>query len=364
MEENAIGEADLNAKQKAQQTLEEATQELYDVRKKLQSLEMAPGFQPISISRYKGEVQLTDKLQDSDGIVAQDLIAIELENEEKERQTLLVQLKDDEIHLVATINEQNELILSEELKEKFGNYVREGELDEPYIVDREQLEKKKILEIPAEEREEEEREEEKSKEEREPSDDGNAPSGQKAKIAKALGVRESTILMVVEVKDEFTMSRVLNKNVEHDNLYLVKLKQDTGGIGSNDWVVVNLNDRGEYQRAVMTDHSDTIQDLNVALGNTIYTGEAADIDAGDIRVENYKGTNTGAIDIDVRREGNTVGKEHDEEMAVNKAGVAEPEEEEIEEEETLDEEEQEEELEEDDWTPGGEAYNRRFNRGH
>ncbi len=315
MDENAIGEVDLNAKQKAQNDLEQALQELYDVRQKLQTLEMPAGFEPISISKYKGEIQLTDKLQDSDGIVAQDLIAIELEDEEKERQTLLVQLRDDEIHLIATINEKNELIVSEELKEKFKDFVRDGELDTPYLVSREEIEKKKMLEVPLEEREEAE----KSDEERAQEEGSREPSGRKAKIAQALGVREGTVLMVVEVKDELTMSRVLNKNVEHDNLFLVKLKQNTGAV-SNDWMVINQKSNGEFERAVLTDHSDTIGDINITAGNSIYTGEAVDIDPGDIRVKNYRGTNTGRIDIDVRQDGRSIGN-HIEEQEVNKAGV-------------------------------------------
>ena len=61
-----------------------------------------------------------------------------------------------------------------------------------------------------------------------------------ANIAKALGVTEDQILNIIQIKDRNTKTAISDKDKKDSEIYTVKLKQDSDGRGSNDWVAVEI----------------------------------------------------------------------------------------------------------------------------
>ena len=385
MQDNALGAIQLNEKTKNEQELNMAMQELYEVKKKIEELELPKGYTPVSLTKYK-TFNLTGKLKDSDGITEKDVYALELEKED-ERLTQLYSCRNKELYLLATVNSKNELILSDEEKEKYAALTRSGELDHTFSFDKNEIEEEKEFDISLDD--EKDQEEEKK-------DNEKGEEGRKTKIAKAIGVNPENVLMVVEIKDEVTLSRVLNKNLDTKNLYAVKLRQDSGGVGSNDWIIVNQKSNGNFENAMVQDPSDTMQDISQTVGLKRNNLQAPDLDPGDINSIQKNGTRYVETNINGRRiddeyaiietqkdykatvhavrgendKAELVCTDEHSEHDIEKVELPDRElqlEEEKEEEEIIEktsEEEQEIEDTEEDRTPGGDAYDRRFEHRH
>lgn len=357
MKENVLDEAELNQKEKSEEELNRILQELYNVKKRIDLLDLPNDYKPISISKYKS-IKLTDKLKDSEGIYEEDVYGIEYEN----NQTELYALRDEELMLIATIDEKNQLILSDEEKEKYAGVTRAGELDKPTQIDEKDMEEQKEFEVSLEDRKD------------------RANDSKEAQIANAIGVNSNNILMVVEIKDEATMSNVLNKNFETKNLYAVKLRQDSGGLGSNDWIIINQKSNGNFEQTMKQDPSDTMQDISQTVGLKRNNMQAPDLDPGDIDTVSRNGTRYTETNINGRRindEYAILETQKDYKTTIHIAkennGKAEllcedehseHEEDKIEFPDRNVEIEKDKEAEEEDRTPGGDAYERRFEHRH
>lgn len=246
MEEESKGAIDLNESEQQKKALEDAKRELYEIKSKLQTLELPKGFTISSISKY-------EEIQTSEQIAEKDVYEVELQNEENERQIQLYkQLDERRLILVGTVNEKNEIILDDEYKnickQRYKGYINDADLENPYQINLEELEDKKEAEI------EPDKEEEKSK------------TTQEKQIAAKLGVSPSQILNIVEIKDTNTMSNVVNKNLVAKNIYAVKLKSAAGKLTSNEWVMMEDKGNGTYERAMREDQSDTLQNIANELG--------------------------------------------------------------------------------------------------
>lgn len=366
MEENAQGASDLNRVQQEKNELDEAKRELYEIKSRLESLNLPDGFKVVSIGKYS-------KLKVSNRIEEKDVIELELENEEQERQVLLYkELDEKQLLLIATINEKEQIILEEEYKqlagERYRGFISKEELDTPYDINKDEMQKESEINPDEPEQEIEENETGKSSDELE--------------IAAKLGIPPSQILNVVEVKDEEAMSNTLNKNLENKTLYAVRLKTPAGKLTSNEWVMMQKDSSGNFERGMREDPSDTLNTIGHELGirstrqnDTIEDGEITAEAAPDnnskrhieIRRHRFTDGNTYVLEVDktyesvlhVYKEEN--GKlepicidehgEHEAEKIVLADRV-----------EAL--EVQEEKKEEEDKTPGGDAYERMYNRGH
>ena len=273
-----LDEKGLNAVEKAKKEFQDIMYEINKVRLKIEELEPEKGFDLTSISKYH-------KLKVSENIEEKDVFVIEFKNKEKEKKIELYKLKDDELVLIGKLNENKELMLDEKYKkqwERYGHFVKE--INRPYRVNFDETEKE--AEIAAEDidiyRQIDSKWNGKNKKRKEEDNKRQIEeTGQEEEIANALRVPQEQILNVVEIKDERTMSNVLNKNVETKNLYAVKLRQDDGGVGSNDWVMVNKKADGSYEKAMKEDPSDTIQDLAQTL-NIKNNVQETDIKEGDV----------------------------------------------------------------------------------
>lgn len=367
MEENGLGATELNEKQKAQAELNSALQEMYEVKKDLNSLEFPKGYTPVSLSKYKS-INLTGKLKDSAGIVEEDVYALELENDKNEKQIQLYILKNKELELIATINEKEQLLLSEKEKQKYLSLTRDGELDKPFAINKDEMNSEKSLVIALKD--------EKNIENKDKKKAINKDS-REARIANSIGVDQSNVLMVVEIKDEVTLSRVLNKNIETKNLYAVKLRQDSGGVGSNDWVIVNQKSNGKFEQAMRQDPSDTMQDISQTVGLKRNNLQAPDLDPGDIDTVSRNGTRYTQTSINGTRLNDEYGiletqKDYHTTVHIAKEGndgkakLLCDEEHSKHEEERIEFPDRDVEIEDDkeDRTPGGDAYERRFEHRH
>lgn len=246
MEENAKGATELNREKASEIELEEAKQELYEVKKQLDGMELPKGFEPVSISKHR-------ELQISNRITEKDVIAVELENEEQERQTLLYKrLEDRKLSLIATIDEKDRILLSDEHKEKYKNYISREELERPYALNEAEMERQKEANIPIDD----------EKEQMAKQDQIKSKTGKEFAIAMALRVSEDQIVSVIEVKDESTMSNVVNRDVQAKDLFIVRLRQGNG----NDYVMMNRRPDGSFEVASKTEMSKTFQEINQGLG--------------------------------------------------------------------------------------------------
>ena len=248
MEENAKGEEQLNSSIKRKEELEEAKQRLYDLQKDIDGLDIPEGFYITNITEYS-EVKL------SDAITEKDVIAIEVETEEREKQTQLYKrLEENKFMLIATINEEEKIFLSEEYKEKYRGIIPETQLNEPYQLDRQTLEQHKSKKSTL------------NNKDKALEHDTNSKTGKEHTIAMALGVSEDQILNIIEVKDESTMSNVVNRDIDNQNIFLVRLRQNDAGMGSNDYVMMNLRKDGTFEVASKTELSNTFEEISKGLG--------------------------------------------------------------------------------------------------
>lgn len=260
MAENSRGAAELNRTQQKDAKLEEVLQELYNVETQLDTLELPKGFKPISIAKYK-------ELTIADNIKEKDVFAVELENEEQERQTQLYKkLSDEKLHLIATINAENEVQLSKEHQERYASFMSREELQTPYPISKKEMEKEAVAQIEPNEQQE----------------DGK--TSQERAIAVALGIPADKILNVIEVKDENTMANATNRNVDRKDIFLVKLKQSTAENASNDYVMVEQKADGSFEVASKTDMSQMFQEITDGLGIKD-TRQKAEIKEGDIEAD-------------------------------------------------------------------------------
>lgn len=354
MKNSELGASQLNEKEKNEEELNRALQELYNVKEKINTLDLPKGNTPISLSKYKN-VKLTDKLKDSEGIYEENVYAIDYE----ENETELYALRNEELYLLATIDEKKQLILSEEEKEKYAAVTRDGELDKPFEIDEQEMEKQKELEMPLEENKD------------------KTEGSRETQIANAIGINPDNVLMIVEVKDEVTMSNVLNRNLETKNLYAVKLRQDSGGLGSNDWVIVNQTANGKFEQAMRQDPSDTMQDIGQTVGLKNNNLQSPDLDPGDIDTVSRNGTRYTETTINGTRFNDEYGileTQKDYKTTVHIARETDGKAELLCEDEHSEHEEEKIELpdrdveiekeEEEERTPGGDAYERRFEHRH
>lgn len=260
MAENSRGAAELNRTQQKDAKLEEVLQELYNVETQLDTLELPKGFKPISIAKYK-------ELTIADNIKEKDVFAVELENEEQERQTQLYKkLSDEKLHLIATINAENEVQLSKEHQERYASFMSREELQTPYPISKKEMEKEAVAQI----------------EPNEKRKDGK--TSQERAIAVALGIPADRILNVIEVKDENAMANATNRNVDRKDIFLVKLKQSTAENASNDYVMVEQKADGSFEVASKTDMSQMFQEITDGLGIKD-TRQKAEIKEGDIEAD-------------------------------------------------------------------------------
>ena len=279
MRDSSLGAEQLNQDKLNQEELDKALQELYIVREKLDKLDSPKNQKPIALSKYKN-VKLSGELKDSKGINEDNIYEIEYDNKQKE----LYELRNEELILLATIDEKNYLKLSDYEKARYEEMTRERELDNPFEIDEEEMEKEKEFETSLDDEKDKEESKEEDKEGKN-IDSETEDYARDAQIAKAIGVKDAdSVLMVVEIKDELTMSRVLNKNVERTNLYAVKLKQDSDvmDFGSNDWVYVSENSKGEFNQTIDNEQSKVMRGLTDKLGLKNNNVQTADIDSGDI----------------------------------------------------------------------------------
>lgn len=61
-----------------------------------------------------------------------------------------------------------------------------------------------------------------------------------ANIAKALEIPEDQILNVIQIKDRDTKTAVSDKDKKDSEIYTVKIKQDSAGRGSHDWIAIEV----------------------------------------------------------------------------------------------------------------------------
>ena len=372
MRDGSLGAEQLNQDKLNQVELDKALQELYIVKKEIDTLCAAKEQKAVAISKYKN-YRLTGKLKNSNGIVEENVYEVEYDSKEKE----IYRLEDEKLVLLATIDAKNQLKLSEEEKARYKgkNVINEDELDKTYNID--EIEKEKSDKEKETENEKEfevslndEKDKKKSKKDiEEKKEDKNT------QIANSIGVKPENILMVVEIKDEVTMSRVLNQNVERMNLYAIKIRQDSGGLGSNDWVIVNQKANGKFEQAMRHDVSDTMQDISQTVGLKSNKLQAPDLDPGDVStVGNPRGTRY----VETRLNGTKLNDERaiieeqkDYKATVHITKVGEDGKEELicDDEHEHDEQkielpdrniEEEENEENDDWTPGSKAYDERY----
>ena len=271
---------ELNAQKRQDEKKDDQLQELHNIRTKMQQLEIPKEFTPVAVSRMEN-VRLSEKLPDSDGVVQDHVYALELQSDDNEnaRLTRLYVLREKELFLIGEINRDLSrpddylITMPVEAQDLFRQYVHEGQLDEQYVtsvvgtgkVSIAFDDKKKLLE-----------EKEKLK--------GGVSA---ASIARLLGTSENRIITIVEIQDELTMSRIANKNeLDRTNLYAVKLGQDSGGVGSNDWVLICAHSNGMIELAMKEDISDTYQDIfdNLGIGKGIAPIQNADLKAGDVKM--------------------------------------------------------------------------------
>lgn len=365
MEANTKNEIDLNKQRKAEEDLEASLQELYLVTQKIMELELPNGYTTVSISKY-GEVKIGDNLKTVDGkridgIIESDVYSFEIENKQGEKITQLYKLKDDELSLVAQINANRELLLSMEERKKFQGIIQEDELIRTHGPEEQTIEGQHDLKVDLRER-----------------TDSKEDSDREMEITKALGVSPDNILMIVEVKDEYTMSNVLNRNLETKNLYAVKLKQDSGGVGSNDWIIVNQKANGKFEQAMKQDPSDTMQDIGQTVGVKNNNLQAPDFAPGDLNAVSRNGTRHIGANINGTRFNDEYGvleTQKDYKTTVHivreqdgKGELLCEDEHSEHDEEKIEFLDRDIEINEDDQdeqrTPGGDAYERRFNHSH
>lgn len=291
MKDNSLGAEQLNEKARNEKELDKEKQELYEVKKKIEELDELPkGYKEVSLSKYN-DLNIKGKFKNIKGITEKNVYALEIENEKQSENDRLTQLyiyREKELFLLATINEKEELILSDNGKEyvynQYKDYLSKEELEQTFTIDSEKMEKEKqfCISLSDEKENNKNKEEERVKKEENKTEEKNKQDDSKtSKIANAIGVKPENVLTIVEVKDETTMSRLLNKNVETKNLYAVKIRQDSGGVGSNDWIIVNEKSNGNFEQAMKEDNSDTMQDLAQKLGIKEYMN-ATDFKEGDI----------------------------------------------------------------------------------
>ena len=207
MEENAKEAVDINEHEKEKQKMEQAKQELYNLRKQLEQMELTKDFKIVSISKYS-EMKLANS------ITEKNVILIEQKNEEEERTLLYKQLENNELMLIASINDKKEITLDDAYKERYRGILPDKELENLYIQDEKKTNEHKVGEIVLD-----------NKQDIKPNRKENYISRNMFGIAMALGIDENQILSIIEVKDEETMSKVLNKDIDNKNIFIVKLKE-------------------------------------------------------------------------------------------------------------------------------------------
>ncbi len=248
MEENAKEAVDINEHEKEKQKMEQAKQELYNLRKQLEQMELTKDFKIVSISKYS-EMKLANS------ITEKNVILIEQKNEEEERTLLYKQLENNELMLIASINDKKEITLDDAYKERYRGILPDKELENLYIQDEKKTNEHKVGEIVLD-----------NKQDIKPNRKENYISRNMFGIAMALGIDENQILSIIEVKDEETMSKVLNKDIDNKNIFIVKLKQDDGKIGVNNYVLMHQRTDGTFEVASKTEMKDTLKEVTYGLG--------------------------------------------------------------------------------------------------
>ena len=233
MEENNLSENSLNEKLKEEKQMEDAKTEASNIKQKILNSLQREGYVVLSFSGPIEEISLGGQ------IGAENVFAVKVEDKKSKIETFIF---DKEGQQIATINEQNRIILQQDFLEKFKkftgepgkqspiqqgyygfqeNYLSEEEMDDLWV----QVEEK---EMPEE----------------------NTEKTRNEKIAHALGVSVDDILTVVEVKEQDTKTVITDKDNKYSEIYAVELRRDSAGRGDHDWVAVEaMADRNNAKRS-------------------------------------------------------------------------------------------------------------------
>lgn len=161
-------------------------------------------------------------------IGAENVFAVKVEDEKSKIETLIF---DKEGQQIATINEQNRIILQQDFLEKFKKFTGEPGKQSPTQQDYYDFEKKYSLS-------QEEKDDLWVQVEEKEMPEGNTEKTRNAKFAEALGVSEGDMLSIVEVKEQDTKTVLVDKDKKYSQIFIVELKRDSAGRGDHDWVAV------------------------------------------------------------------------------------------------------------------------------
>lgn len=248
MNEENKSATDLNNKMEIEQKIEQAKTEVLDLQQKIDSsLQLQKDSTILSISDRIDTIPLGGMLE------AHDVYAIKIQNKANKIETIII---DSKLQHIATIQENNNIVLSNLTKKRFENLIgKQGkqtlnqkenyDLEGEYLIAEDEngnlvaKTKEELIKMQQEGnrlfnvRKAKTDEKAKNKEEAE-------KLTKTANIAKALGVTEDQILNIIQIKDRNTKTAISDKDKKDSEIYTVKLKQDSDGRGSNDWVAVEI----------------------------------------------------------------------------------------------------------------------------
>lgn len=222
MEENNLSENSLNEKLKEEKENEEAKAEASNIKQKILN-SLPNSYDVLSVSGPIDEVSLGGRVKQSNAF------AVKVEKENKEIEILIFNKSAQQ---VASINEQNQIILSEEAREKLKELIGEPgqqtkEQKEIYDLEKNKYPKSQNeiddLWVQVEEKE---------------MPEDNKEKARNAKLAEALGVSEDDMLSIVEIKEQDTKTVLADKDKKYSQIFIIELKRDSAGRGDHDWVAV------------------------------------------------------------------------------------------------------------------------------
>lgn len=222
MEENNKSENSLNEKLKEEKQMEDAKTEASNIKQKILNSLQREGYVVLSFSGPIEEISLGGQ------IGAENVFAVKVEDKKSKIETLIF---DEEGKQIATINEQNRIILQQDFLEKFKEFTGEPGKQSPTQKDYYDFQKEYSLS-------QEEMDDLWVQVEEKEMPEGNTEKTRNAKFAEALGVSEGDMLSIVEVKEQDTKTVLVDKDKKYSQIFIVELKRDSAGRGDHDWVAV------------------------------------------------------------------------------------------------------------------------------
>lgn len=200
---------------------EEAKAEASNIKQKILN-SLPNNYDVLSFSGPIEEISLGGRVKQSNAF------AVKVEKENKEIEILIFNKSAQQ---VASINEQNQIMLSEEAKEKLkemigkpGQQTKEQkkyyDFQKKYSLSQEEIDD---LWVQVEEKE---------------MPEDNKEKARNAKLAEALGVSEGDMLSIVEIKEQDTKTVLADKDKKYSQIFIIELKRDSAGRGDHDWVAV------------------------------------------------------------------------------------------------------------------------------